>query len=77
MKNYCFTDVTPNFEHRSYEWRVKPTYNEDIAENIVKNIDIDKIEAMINKNTVAILAPNLLGNLCRWDKIFEIAKKYN
>jgi CDP-6-deoxy-D-xylo-4-hexulose-3-dehydrase len=31
---------------------------------------------MISNKTVAILAPNLLGNLCKWDKISEIAKKY-
>jgi CDP-4-dehydro-6-deoxyglucose reductase, E1 len=40
-------------------------------------IDVDKIEEMINEKTVAILAPNLLGNLCQWDKISAIAKKYN
>ena len=41
------------------------------------NIDVSKIECMINENTVAILAPNLMGNICRWDKIREIADKYN
>ena len=40
-------------------------------------IDVNKIEEMINKKTVAILAPNLLGNLCEWDKISKIAKKNN
>lgn len=40
-------------------------------------IDVSKIEEMINSKTVAILAPNLLGNLCQWDKISEIAKKHN
>jgi CDP-4-dehydro-6-deoxyglucose reductase, E1 len=40
-------------------------------------IDVSKIEEMINEKTVAILAPNLLGNLCQWDKISEIAKKHN
>lgn len=39
-------------------------------------IDVSKIEKMISNKTVAILAPNLLGNLCKWDKISEIAKKY-
>lgn len=39
-------------------------------------IDVSKIEKMISSKTVAILAPNLLGNLCKWDKISEIAKKY-
>ena len=41
------------------------------------NIDVTKIENMISKKTVAILAPNLMGNICRWDKIREIADKYN
>lgn len=40
-------------------------------------IDVNKIEEMITDKTVAILAPNLLGNVCRWDKISEIAKKHN
>ncbi len=41
------------------------------------NIDPAKIEEMISPKTVAILAPNLIGNVCQWDKIAEIAKKYN
>lgn len=40
-------------------------------------IDVDKIEEMITDKTVAILAPNLLGNLCQWDRIAEIAKRYD
>ena len=40
-------------------------------------IDCDQIEEMISSNTVAILAPNLMGNLCDWQKIREIADKYN
>lgn len=40
-------------------------------------IDPQKIEKMISKKTVAIVAPNLIGNICQWDKISEIAKKYN
>lgn len=40
-------------------------------------IDCDQIEEMITSNTVAILAPNLMGNLCNWPKIREIADKYN
>jgi len=40
-------------------------------------IDVEKIEEMITDKTVAILAPNLLGNLCEWSKISEIAKKHN
>ena len=40
-------------------------------------IDPAKIEEMISPKTVAILAPNLIGNICEWDKIAEISKKYN
>ena len=40
-------------------------------------IDPNKIEEMISDKTVAIVAPNLIGNLCQWDKIAEIAKKHN
>ena len=41
------------------------------------NIDVTKIEERINKKTVAILAPNLMGNLCDWPAIKEIADKNN
>lgn len=40
-------------------------------------IDVSQIEAQINKNTVAILAPNLMGNLCDWPAIREIADRFN
>jgi CDP-4-dehydro-6-deoxyglucose reductase, E1 len=40
-------------------------------------IDVSQIEAQITKKTVAILAPNLMGNICDWPKIRSIAKKYN
>ena len=40
-------------------------------------IDTDLIEKNITNKTVAILAPNLMGNLCNWPKIREIADKYN
>jgi CDP-6-deoxy-D-xylo-4-hexulose-3-dehydrase len=39
-------------------------------------IDVNKIEKSITKKTVAILAPDLLGNLCNWPAIKRIAKKY-
>tara|TARA_B100000963_G_scaffold302005_1_gene274776 strand:- start:5077 stop:6285 length:1209 start_codon:yes stop_codon:yes gene_type:complete len=48
----------------------------DVRENTYC-IDVNKIEQMITKKTVAILAPNLMGNICEWDKISKIAKKYN
>ncbi len=40
-------------------------------------IDHNQIEEMISDKTVAILAPNLMGNLCNWEKIREIADKHN
>jgi len=40
-------------------------------------IDHNQIEEMISNKTVAILAPNLMGNLCNWEKIREIADKHN
>lgn len=39
-------------------------------------IDVDQIEEMITDKTVAILAPDLLGNICDWPKIKKIADKY-
>ncbi len=41
------------------------------------NIDLNQIEEMISDKTVAILAPNLMGNLCRWEEMRIIANKYN
>ena len=32
---------------------------------------------MISNKTVAILAPNLMGNICNWDSIRKIADKYD
>lgn len=41
------------------------------------NIDAEKVEAMINKKTKALMIPNLLGNLPDWKKLRELANKYN
>ena len=35
-----------------------------------------QIEESINKNTSAIMIPNLLGNVADWKKIYNIGKKY-
>ena len=40
-------------------------------------IDIDKLEQAINENTSAIIAPDLMGNICEWEKIQEIVTKSN
>lgn len=39
-------------------------------------IDCNQIEEQITKKTVAILAPNLLGNLCDWPRIRDIADRH-
>jgi CDP-6-deoxy-D-xylo-4-hexulose-3-dehydrase len=41
------------------------------------NIDANKIEALITPKTKAMLIPNLLGNLPDWQKMRELADKYN
>ena len=38
--------------------------------------DPDQIEKCINNKTVAIMIPNLLGNIADWSKIYKIAKRY-
>ena len=40
-------------------------------------INTNQIESLISEKTVAILAPNLLGNLCDWPIIRKIADKHN
>ena len=40
-------------------------------------IDTNEIEKVINAQTVAILAPNLMGNICDWGEIRKIADKHN
>lgn len=47
------------------------------VEPLTYNIDVSQIEEQINDKTVAILAPNLMGNLCDWVTIRAIANKYN
>jgi dTDP-4-amino-4,6-dideoxygalactose transaminase len=48
----------------------------DIDENTL-NIDVDKIESLITKKTVAIMPVHVFGNPCDVMAINEIAKKYN
>ena len=47
------------------------------VEPLTYNIDANQIEAQINEKTVAILAPNLMGNICDWPKIRQIADQYD
>ena len=39
------------------------------------NLDEDKLKKAIDKNTIAILSINLLGNPCNYEKINKIVKK--
>ena len=39
--------------------------------------NVKQIEKCINRKTVAIMIPNLLGNVPNWIEINKIAKKYN
>ena len=41
------------------------------------NTSVEKIEKAINENTVALMIPNLLGNLPDWKPIYELAKKHD
>jgi CDP-6-deoxy-D-xylo-4-hexulose-3-dehydrase len=47
----------------------------DVKENFFV-ADVNQIEKSINKNTSAIMIPNLLGNIPDWQEIYKIAKKY-
>ncbi len=72
--------ITTPFSHisttNSLTWEnCKPIFV-DIDPNTL-NIDPDKIEDKITKNTEAILATHCFGNPCNIEKIDEIAKKYN
>ena len=40
-------------------------------------MDEDKVKKLINKNTKAIIAPHLIGNLVNWEKIYKMLKKKN
>ena len=39
-------------------------------------IQVDKIEEMISEKTKAILIPDLIGGICDWDKVREIADRH-
>ena len=45
-------------------------------EKLSYTIDVNQIESQISDKTVAILAPNLMGNLCDWKTIRKIADKH-
>jgi len=71
--------ITPNL---TFSTTVAPIYQLGLIPHFVgveKNkfvTDPSKIEKCINKKTVALMIPNLLGNIADWKKIYKIAKKY-
>ena len=72
--------ITPNL---TFSTTIAPIYQLDLIPHfigVIKNkfvADIAQIEKCINKKTVALMIPNLLGNIAEWKKINKIAKKYN
>ena len=72
--------ITPNL---TFSTTVAPIYQLGLVPHFVgveKNkfiVDPSQIEKCINKKTVALMIPNLLGNIADWKKINSIAKKYN
>ena len=71
--------ITPNL---TFSTTVAPIYQLGLIPHFIgveKNkfvADPSHIEKCINKKTVAIMIPNLLGNIADWKKINYIAKKY-
>ena len=71
--------ITPNL---TFSTTVAPIYQLGLIPHFIgveKNkfvADYNQIEKCINKKTVAIMIPNLLGNVANWKKIFQIAKKH-
>ena len=71
--------ITPNL---TFSTTVAPIYQLGLVPHFVgveKNKFItnpEYIEKCINKKTVALMIPNLLGNIANWKKINKIARKY-
>ena len=72
--------ITPNL---TFSTTVAPIYQLGLIPHFVgveENkfvTDPSQIEKCINKKTVALMIPNLLGNIAEWKKIYKIANKYN
>ena len=72
--------ITPSL---TFSTTVAPIYQVNCIPHFIDVIDrkyianVDQIEKCINKKTVAIMIPNLLGNIADWKKIYSIGKKYN
>jgi len=71
--------ITPSL---TFSTTISPIYQLGLVPHFIdveKNkfvANINQIKDCINKKTVAIMIPNLLGNIPEWKKISELAKKY-
>jgi CDP-6-deoxy-D-xylo-4-hexulose-3-dehydrase len=71
--------ITPNL---TFSTTVAPIYQLGLKPHFIgveKNkflADTSHIEKCVNKKTVGLMIPNLLGNIAQWKKINLIAKKY-
>jgi len=71
--------ITPNL---TFSTTVAPIYQLGLIPHFIgveRNkfvANTDHIEKCINKKTVALMIPNLLGNIADWKKINKIAKRY-
>ncbi len=67
----------------TFSTTVAPIYQLGLIPNFIGVIkdkfiaDVSQIEKCINKKTVAIMLPNLLGNIVDWKRVKRIAKKHN
>ena len=72
--------ITPNL---TFSTTVAPIYQLGLIPHFIgveENkfvADVDQIEKCINNKTVAMMIPNLLGNIPLLSKIYKIAKKYS
>ena len=72
--------ITPNL---TFSTTVAPIYQLGLIPHFIgveenKFVsDASQIEKCINKKTVGLMIPNLLGNIADWKQIYQIAKKYN
>ena len=71
--------ITPSL---TFSTTISPIYQLGLVPHFIdveKNkftANVNQIKKCINKKTVAIMIPNLLGNIPEWKKISKIAKKY-
>tara|TARA_A100001015_G_scaffold152306_1_gene168875 strand:+ start:2092 stop:3303 length:1212 start_codon:yes stop_codon:yes gene_type:complete len=71
--------ITPNL---TFSTTVAPIYQLGLVPHFVGADDnkfvtkCSQIEKCINKKTVALMIPNLLGNIADWKKIYKIANKH-